>query len=278
MKKTYLLLAFFMAFACAFAQPAIVIPQPSPAARVEQRIGVTDISLSYSRPSLKGRKIFGDLVAFNEIWRFGANAPTAIKFSDSVKVGDAQLPAGEYAMYAIPGQTEWTILFGKNPKTPAGDFKQEEAAAKITLKAESLPLNVETFTFVFANLSSTSAELTMMWEKTQIRIPISVDFDKKVMANISKVLNDVNPYWAAANYYYDNNKDLNQALAWADKYIEKNTYYWTLHLKAKILRKLGKNKEAIAVAEKSLALAKTENDRAYIMNNEKLIAEAKAAK
>jgi murein DD-endopeptidase MepM/ murein hydrolase activator NlpD len=105
-----------------------------------------------------------------------------------------------------------------------------------------------------------------------------IDFDKKVMANINKVLNDVNPYWAAANYYYDNNKDLNQALIWADKYIEKNSYYWTLHLKAKILRKLNKNKEAIAVAEKSLALAKADGDRAYVMNNEKLIAEAKAAK
>ena len=262
----------------AMAQPAIVIPQPSPLSKVEQRVGITDISLSYSRPGLKGRKIFGDLVAFNEIWRFGANSPTAIKFSDSVKVGGTTLAAGEYAIYAIPGQTEWTILFGKNPKVTAGDFKQEEAAAKIVVKAEALPMNVETFTFVFANLTTSSADLTMMWEKTQVRIPISVDFDKKVMANINKVLNDVNPYWAAANYYYDNNKDLNQALIWADKYIEKNSYYWTLHLKAKILRKLNKNKEAIAVAEKSLALAKADGDRAYVMNNEKLIAEAKAAK
>ncbi len=262
----------------AMAQPAIVIPQPSPLSKVEQRVGITDISLSYSRPGLKGRKIFGDLIAFNEIWRFGANSPTAIKFSDSVKVGGTTLAAGEYAIYAIPGQTEWTILFGKNPKVAAGDFKQEEAAAKIVVKAEALPMNVETFTFVFANLTTSSADLTMMWEKTQVRIPISVDFDKKVMANINKVLNDVNPYWAAANYYYDNNKDLNQALIWADKYIEKNSYYWTLHLKAKILRKLNKNKEAIAVAEKSLALAKADGDRAYVMNNEKLIAEAKAAK
>lgn len=262
----------------AMAQPAIVIPQPSPLSKVEQRVGITDINLSYSRPGLKGRKIFGDLVAFNEIWRFGANSPTAIKFSDSVKVGLTTLAAGEYAVYAIPGQTEWTILFGKNPKVAAGDFKQEEAAAKIVVKAEALPMNVETFTFVFANLTTSSADLTMMWEKTQVRIPISVDFDKKVMANINKVLNDVNPYWAAANYYYDNNKDLNQALIWADKYIEKNSYYWTLHLKAKILRKLNKNKEAIAVAEKSLALAKADGDRAYVMNNEKLIAEAKAAK
>lgn len=262
----------------AMAQPAIVIPQPSPLSKVEQRVGITDISLSYSRPGLKGRKIFGDLVAFNEIWRFGANSPTSIKFSDSVKVGGTTLAAGEYAVYAIPGQTDWTILFGKNPKVAAGDFKQEEAAAKIVVKAEALPMNVETFTFVFANLTTSSADLTMMWEKTQVRIPISVDFDKKVMANINKVLNDVNPYWAAANYYYDNNKDLNQALIWADKYIEKNSYYWTLHLKAKILRKLNKNKEAIAVAEKSLALAKADGDRAYVMNNEKLIAEAKAAK
>ncbi|MFY8033282.1 MAG: DUF2911 domain-containing protein [Flexibacteraceae bacterium] len=278
MKKSILMVALLLIGTFAMAQPAIVIPQPSPLSKVEQRVGITDISLSYSRPGLKGRKIFGDLVAFNEIWRFGANSPTAIKFSDSVKVGGTTLAAGEYAVYAIPGQTEWTILFGKNPKVAAGDFKQEEAAAKIVVKAEALPMNVETFTFVFANLTTSSADLTMMWEKTQVRIPISVDFDKKVMANINKVLNDVNPYWAAANYYYDNNKDLNQALIWADKYIEKNSYYWTLHLKAKILRKLNKNKEAIAVAEKSLALAKADGDRAYVMNNEKLIAEAKAAK
>lgn len=278
MKKSILLVALLIIGTFAMAQPAIVIPQPSPLSKVEQRIGVTDISLSYSRPGLKGRKIFGDLVAFNEIWRFGANSPTAIKFSDSVKVGGSVLAPGEYAVYAIPGQTDWTILFGKNPKTAAGDFKQEEAAAKFTVKVEALPINVETFTFVFANLTTSSADLMMMWEKTQVRIPISVDFDKKVMANINKVINDVNPYWAAANYYYDNNKDLNQALVWADKYIEKNSYYWTLHLKAKILRKLNRNKEAIVVAEKSLALAKADNDRAYVMNNEKLIAEAKAAK
>jgi len=261
------------------AQSQIVTPHPRPLSKVEQRIGISDVTLTYSRPGVKGRKIFGDHLSWGEIWRFGANSPTKVKFSDSTKVGNTWVAPGEYAIYATPVQSgDWTIYFGKDTKVQAGDFKTEEAVVKYVAKAETLPMNVETFTLGFTDITNTTANLTMMWEKTSIKIPLKVEVDSKVMASIKKTIGDVQPYYSAASYMYEADKDLGTALIYVDKVLEKRPEYWILHLKAKILKKLGKCKEAIPVAEASIVKAKTENDKAYIKNNEELIAACKAGK
>ena len=276
MKKLYTTAVAVLIAGLSYAQ--ITVPAPSPLCKTEQRVGITDVSIAYSRPGVKGRKIFGDLLPFGEIWRFGANSPTKIKFADTLMAGGQTLPPGEYAIYAIPGASEWTILFGKDPKVQAGDFKQADAAAKLTVKPEALATNVESFTLEFSDLTSNSANLTMRWEKTAVKIPLTAEVDRKVMASIKSTLNDVGPYWSAANYYYDNNRDLKTALEWVDKVIEKNPQFYNVHLKAKIQKKMGDCKAALVTAERSLELSKTAKNRDYEKLNEKLIADCKAGK
>jgi hypothetical protein len=275
MKKLAILLVLAVCvMQASFAQ--VSIPQPSPLCKVEQKVCLTDFTLTYSRPSVKGRKVFGEMLAFDDIWRFGANSPTKLKFSDSVKIGGTAVAPGEYALYAIPGKTDWTILVGKDPKVQAGSFKPAEAVAKIVVKAEVLGMNVETFTLDFMDITSTSANLTMLWEKTAVKIPITVEVDKKVMASITKTMEDTSPFWAAANFYYDTDRDLSQALTWVNKVADKQPKaFWVLHLKAKILKKMKNCVEAKVVAQKSLELAKEDGDKAYVGMNEKLIADCK---
>lgn len=261
-----------------FAQ-GIVTPQPSPLCKVEQRVGITDFTLTYSRPSVKGRKIFGDLEEFGKIWRFGANSPTKLKFTDSAKVGNTWLAPGEYALYAMPAQTgDWTIYVGKDTRVQAGEFKPADAAATIMAKPETLPMNVETFTLEFTDLTTTTANLTMMWEKTAVRIPITVEVDRKVMANISKVMGDVSPYYAAASYYYETGRDPKQAIEWVDKTLEKSKGYWIYLLKARLQLKAGDKAGAIATAETAKTKAKEAGNTQYVKMSEKLIADAKAGK
>lgn len=275
MKKLFAL-ALAAALSVSVAATAqIVTPQPSPAAKLEQRIGITDFTLSYSRPSAKGRQIFGGLIPNGEIWRFGANAPTKLKFADTIKVGGQTLAPGEYAIYAIPSQSEWTILFGKNPNTQAGDFKQAEAAARVSVKPEGLPMNVETFTLDFNDITPTGANLVMMWEKTLVKVPIAVDYDRRVMAAINKSMTDISNYWAAANYYYETNKDLKQALEWSNKVVERNNQFWTVHLQAKIYKKMGDCTNATAAATKSRDMAQQAKNRDYVAMNERIIEECK---
>ncbi|MES2389721.1 MAG: DUF2911 domain-containing protein [Bacteroidota bacterium] len=260
------------------SQAQIVTPSPSPLGKVEQRVGVTDITLTYSRPSVKGRKVFGELLAFGEIWRFGANAPTKIKFADSVKVGGHDLAPGEYAVYATPGQTEWTIYFGKDTKVQADAFDKEKAAAKLTVKPETTASNTETFTLQFGDITTNSTNLTMAWEKTMVKIPITTEVDKRVMASINSTLTDIGPYWAAANYYYESDRDLKQALEWTEKTIAKDPAFYRIHLKAKILKKMGDCKGATAAAELSKTKSVEAKNKAYTDMNDKIIADCKGKK
>lgn len=277
--KKFIASAFIAAVVTVSAHAQIVTPSASPSCKVEQRVGVTDVTLNYSRPSLKGRKIFGDHLNWGEIWRFGANSSTKIKFSDSVKVGGTWLKAGEYALYATPMEkTDWVVYFGREANVQAWDFKPENAAAKLLIKPVALTTPVETFTLEFTDLTQNSANLTMMWDKVAISIPFQVEVDGKVMASINKTMGDVGPYWAAASYYLENNKDMKQALEWTNRVLEKNQGYWVYLAKAKMQKKLGQNKEAIATAEIALAKAKEDKDNAYIKQAERFIADTKAGK
>lgn len=250
----------------------IKTPAPSPTSTVVQNIGLVEAKVEYSRPSAKGRKVFGEVVPLDKIWRTGANSPTKLTFSDSVTIGGKKIAGGSYALYTIPGAANWTVILNPKATVAAWDYKDGEEAVKFSVATASLPQMVETFTIGFANLSATSAEMVISWEKTAVSFSISTNPEAKIMADIKRYITDnTSNMWAAANYYLDNNKDLNQALEWVNKVVEKNKQYWTLHGKAKILAKLGRCAEAVAVAKESLTMAEKDDDQAYVMNNKKLI-------
>lgn len=279
MKKLLILTALLAAFTTVNAQ--IKTPAPSPTSKVSQDVGLIKIDLDYSRPSAKGRKIFGDLVPFGTLWRTGANASTKVTFSDDVKVAGMPVPKGTYALYTIPGEKEWSVIFYKNTSfwgTPeAKDFKEEDVQARVTVPSVPVRDLVETFTLNIGNLRNSSADLEIIWEYTKVVVPITTDTDGKVMASIKTTMDgpDWRAYNSAASYYYDEKKDMNQALVWVDKAIELGggDKFWVLRLKANILASLGRYKDAIAVAEKSTELAKKEGNEDYPRMNEKSIME-----
>lgn len=249
-------------------------PAPSPSQTLKQDFGISTIELNYSRPGMKGRKIFGDLVPYGKVWRTGANSATRIKFSDDVTIGGQQLKAGEYAIYTVPNEGSWDIIINKGSENWGTDYKQEDDIMRVKATPVKLDQPVETFTMQFANVKPTSTDLQILWDKTMVSVPITTDVDKKVMAQIDNAMNkDSRPYFQAAMYYMETGRDLNQALTWFDKAIEQNpNAYWVYHQKANALAKLGKKSDAKATAQKSMDLAKTANNDDYVKLNEKLIA------
>jgi hypothetical protein len=275
MKKLILAaFAVFMMFA-AEAQN-LNTPQPSPTQTVKQNFGLSSIELSYSRPGMKGRKIFGDLVPFGKVWRTGANQATTLTFGDEVTVGGVKIKAGKYGLLTIPEKKNWTIIISKQTDvTSPADYKQDMDVVRVETKTDNLDAAVETFTIQFANIKPTSCDIQLIWDRTSVSLPVSTDVETKVMAQIDNLMNkDNRPYYSAAMYYMDNGKDLNQALAWFDKAAEMQPKaFWVHHQRANCLAKLGKKDEAIATAEKSKMLAAEAKNDDYVKLNEKLLAE-----
>lgn len=261
------------------AHAQLKTPAPSPTQTLDQAFALSNIKIEYSRPSIKGRVVFGDLVPFGKVWRTGANASTKITFGDDVKIEGMPLAAGTYALYTIPNKDSWDIMFYKDLKLggDVANYKAENEVLKVKVKPTALANKVETFTMNVADVAATSANIELVWEQTRVAIKVTAEIDATIMKNIEKlVINDSRPYSAAATYYYDNDKDMKLALEWADKAFQANPKaYWTLHLKAKIQLKMKDYAGAIATAEQSKALALEEKDATYVSNNEKLIAEAK---
>jgi tetratricopeptide (TPR) repeat protein len=237
---------------------AIKTPAPSPTQTIKQDFGISSVELIYSRPSMKGRKVFGDLVPWGKVWRTGANSATRIKFADDVMFGGQTLKAGEYALYTVPNEKEWEIIINKGSANWGTDYKQEDDVIRVKAKSSKLDDAVESFTMQFANVKPSTAELQIMWDKTYVSVPFSTDVESKVMAQINNAMNkDNRPYFQSAMYYMDNGKDLNQALAWFDKAAEMNpNAYWIQHQRANALAKLGRKQEAKDAAEKSMKMAK----------------------
>ena len=281
MKKLFFLTALLSLLASAPAIAQIKTPAPSPTCKVSQEFGLVTADLEYSRPSAKGRKVFGELVPFGEMWRVGANASTKIKFSDDATIGGTKLKAGTYAIYATPGEKEWSVIFYKNTSfwgTPGKDFKEEDVAARVAVPVQSVRDLVETFTMNFNNLRNNGADLEISWEYTKVVVTITVDTDTKVMADIKTTLDgpSAGAYYAAGRYYFEEKKDMNLALTWVDKALEKGgEKFWMLRQKALILAELNRFKDAIAVAEKSSELAKADGNADYPRMNEKSIIEWK---
>ncbi len=281
MKKVLLLAVMAISYAGATAQ--IATPSPSPAGSTYSKVGLTDITIEYSRPKVKGRKIFGDgddyLQPFGTLWRSGANSGTIITTTTDIKVEGQDLPAGEYMILSIPGKDSWTVIFYKD-KSIGGNMtahKDEDDQLKVTVKPTTLTETVETLTYNISDISedNTTAAIELAWANTSVKVGIAVSFDATVMESIKKntVVNDRN-YVTAANYYFNNGKDLDQALAWMNIYLENHPKeFWNVHTKAKIQAKMGNKKEAKETAKQSLELAKASErgDFGYIKRNEELL-------
>ena len=289
---TYLLRLFVigsMIATSAMAQgqsgPRIDAPAASPASTLKQKVGFTEVEVVYSRPSVRGRKIFGGLLPFGEVWRTGANNATKITFSTPVRISGTELPAGSYALFSIPDAREWTVIFNKvTGEWGAYSYKQENDALRVKAKPVTLAQPVETFTIDVNDVQVESATLNLTWEKT--RVPVKFEFDviKKVVAQIDSVMasgQTLTPqvYYTAAMFYHDKGLDLNKAKTWAEQATKGDKpQFFMLHGKAKILAKLGDKAGATAAAKQSIAAAQAQGGAVaaeYKRLNETLLASLK---
>ncbi len=276
-KLTYLIVCLLMA-SQAIAQ--IKMPAPSPTFELKGTVGLTEVKVVYSRPSAKGREVAGNLIPYNEVWRTGANASTKISFSTDVKLNGNPVPAGEYALYTQFTEETATIILSKN-LTWWGSmgYDQAEDQLRFEVPVKHPSSMYETFTMSFSDFTMNSANLNMKWEHTKAMFNIESEVDAAVMADIKAQVIDATPenpgvYFQAAGYYYDTERDNDMALSWVNKAIEGSNQkqYWVVHLKAKLLARLGKKEEAIATAKESIDLAKAGGNPDYVRLNEKLIA------
>lgn len=276
MKK---LLLIALVFTVSFSVNAQVeTPQPSPFSKMEQKVGLTDVTLEYSRPNMRGRAIFGDLVPYGKLWRLGANANTKISFSSDVTVGGKTLKAGDYAVYATPNAKSWDVIFyadATNWGTPQ-KWDESKVAAKVTADVIKLPMKIETFTISFDDLESGAANLGMMWEDVYVAVKFEVPTDSAVTASIEKTMAgpSAGDYFSSARYFLAEGKDINKAVMWIDKAVEltkDQPRFWYLRQQSLIHAKAGKKKSAIAAAKASLAGAEAAGNADYVkMNKESL--------
>jgi Protein of unknown function (DUF2911)/Tetratricopeptide repeat len=278
MKKKFIVaIAAFMCMATVNAQQ-LKTPAPSPTTSVKQDFGLSAVELSYSRPAVKGRKVFGDLVPFGKVWRTGANTATTLTFGDDVNIGGTTVKAGKYGLLTIPDAKEWTIIITKQlDVTSPAAYKEDQDVVRVKAQAMAMPITVESFMITFDNIKANSMDVMMLWDKTAVSFPVGTDIDTKVMAQIDNMMNkDNRPYFNAAMYYLENGKDINKALTWFDKAVEQNpAAFWVHHQRANALAKLGKKQEAIAAANKSIELATAAKNDDYVALNKKLLATLK---
>ena len=257
----------------------IKVPQPSPKSELMQTVGLTDVTVEYSRPSTRGRIIFGDLVPFGKVWRTGANANTTISFSEDVVIGGKTLKKGKYALYTIPKADNWEFIFYSD--TDNWGTPDEWNDAKVTLKASAKPemLNraVESFTININNLDNNFANLELSWEKTLVPLKFEVSTQKTAIASIEKALSgpSAGDYFSSAQFFYQSNGDLTKALEYMNKALDLNKEkpYWYTRQKSLIQAKLGDKKGAIETAKLSLAAATAGKNNDYVKMNSDSIAE-----
>jgi Protein of unknown function (DUF2911) len=279
MKKLFAPLSIVALLALASVSNAqIEMPQPSPGATLTQKVGMAEIKIEYSRPSMKGRKIMGEIVPFGDIWRTGANSPTKFTTSDSITIGGKGLAKGSYVVLTRPGKDSWEVIFNKNPAASAFNYTpeiQKDDVVKVMGKPMTLPMSIENFTMGVGNITSNSANIEMMWENTYVTIPFTNDVDGKVMAQIKSKLDGPSQgeYFAMSQYYFENGKGNAEALDFVNKAVAKGERFWMLRHKSLVQAKMGDKAGAIASAKRSLELAKTEKNMDYVRMNEKSIAE-----
>ena len=261
----------------------ITTPQPSPLGMVSQRVGLTDVAIEYSRPGVKGRTIFGDLVAFGKTWRTGANSNTKVTFSSDVIIDGQTLKAGSYGLYSVPNKDSWEVMFyteSDNSGVPR-DWDDSKVAAKTTVNVQAFPINVETFTISINDVTSTTAVLGILWEKTYVAVTFEVPTDEMVSETIAAVMAaspKAGDYYNAAIYYNQQDIDIKRANEWMEKAMSltEKPAFWQLRQQSLIYAKMGDSEKAIAVAEKSLELSKEAGNEAYIKMNTESLSEWRA--
>ena len=255
------------------------VPAPSPLQTIKQTFALSDITIEYSRPSAKGRVIFGDVVSFGSVWRTGANSTTKITFGEDVKVEGNDVKAGTYGLYSVPNKDSWEIMLYKDLTLGGNvaEYKKENEVVRFTVKPTALTEKVETFAINVADITANSANVELVWEKTRVAFKVVADIDSKIMKTIeTTIVKDNRPYYQAASYYYDNDKDLKLAGEWIDKAIASNPKaYWVVLLKAKIQYKAKDLKGAAVTAEQAKVLATADQDDAYIKMADKIITDSK---
>ncbi len=278
MKKLLLLaLAFTFSFQI---NAQVETPQPSPSSKLEQKVGLTDVTIDYSRPGVKGRTVFGDLVPFGKVWRTGANARTKITFNNDVVVGGKELKAGTYAIFTIPQADAWEIIFYTEfagGGAPA-ELDENKVAARVNAQVHAMEYSVESFTISTNNLSNNGATLEFLWEKTYVAVPFTVPTDAAVIASIDKIMAGAGPgdYYSSAVYFLQEDKDINKAKMWIDKAVEMTKdkpRFWYLRQQSLIYAKAGDVKGAIAAAKASMAGAEEAENADYVKMNKESIAE-----
>ncbi|MEO5912402.1 MAG: DUF2911 domain-containing protein [Pelobium sp.] len=273
---TFTLILFILSItSLTYAQ---LTPQASSGQTIIQDFGLGKVTLTYSRPNVKGREVFGSLEPYGAVWRTGANAATTITFTDDVTVAGNKVPAGKYSLFTIPAKDEWVVILNKTAdQWGAYDYKSEQDLLRFSVKPSTIKPATETFMMQFADVKPGSMQLNLSWENTSISIPMTVNFDAKVMANIDNAMaGEKKPYFAAAQYYYENDKDLSKALAWMNLVEQTDVKApWYKLWKARILLKMGNKPAAIETANAGIAAAKEANNEEYVRLNEGVIAQAK---
>lgn len=250
-------------------------PQPSTPQTVIQTVGLTNIELTYSRPSMRERNIFGELVPYGKIWRTGANKNTTISFDKDVIIGSKKVKAGTYAIFTKPNTQSWEVYFysdTSNWGTPSV-WENEKVVTSVKAKVEAMPMEVETFTISFDAISNETANLGFRWDHTYVSVPISFFTDAQVTKSIESVMSgpSARDYYSAAVYYFNADKDIKKAKKWIDKAIEmrENPAFWYYRQQSLIYAKAGDKNGAIKAAKKSLALANEAGNDDYVALNTK---------
>jgi hypothetical protein len=272
MKRITLL--FSALFVCAFTFAQVTAPAASPSSKIEQQVGLTDVTVEYARPSMKGRTIFGDLVPYGRLWRTGANARTKITFSNDVVVHGKELKKGSYGLLTIPNQNQWEIIFytdadgGGAPR----ELEESKVAARFSVTPVVTTMARETFTIEIGNLTNNGATFFLFWDKLMIPFNFTVPTDQQVMASIERAMSGPSAadYYTAAMYYYDEGKDIQKAKQWIDKAMagNDNPPFWQLRNKSLIYARAGDKQGAIAAARQSLEASQKAGNQDYVKMNQ----------
>lgn len=281
MKKPLVITAMIAVAVAMGWQPAkaqLRLPPASSSQTVTQSLGISTVTLTYSRPNLNGRKIFGGLEPYDQVWRTGANGIPKLTFDGAVTIAGTKVDAGTYGLLTIPGTDKWTVILSKNSEQwGAYTYKQEEDLFRFEVKPEQLDKPVETFTISFSDVKPQSARLNIAWENTKISFDLMVDQDAEIMASIDEAMkSEKKPYFQAAQYYYNNDKDIQKALEWANEADKAaaNPAPYIKYWRARIHLKAGDKRGAIRIARQGVEIAKQQNNPEYVKLNGQVIAEA----
>ncbi|NDC41181.1 MAG: DUF2911 domain-containing protein [Chitinophagia bacterium] len=279
MKRLLLVVVLIATAFGGWAQGGLKLPALSPNAKISQDFSVSSIDISYSRPSMRGRKIFGDVVAYGQVWRTGANAATRIKFGEDVELNGNKVKAGEYALYTIPGKDKWEIIINTGVGNWGVDgYTRDNDILRFTVKPMVMDKDVQTFTINITDISYSTCKIELAWERTRIVLPVKAVSDETIEQNIDKAVNHPSiPYFQVANYYNEKNIKLTQAITYLDRALAENPKaYYMWNLKARIERKLGHYDLAVEAARKSIDAAKgTDAEMEYTTSANKIIDEIK---